>query len=563
MSTLPSGDDRKQTMPTPFEIADSFTETWSDLSPMSATFAGVAGRDHLLDDLSPDGHAARIDALIETGALLDAHLENPDSVEGNSAKIISAWIDERIQSHDDGKWKRDLNHTASPFQHLKMVFDLMPTEDAGAWDNISARLQEVDSALTGYQACLQVGLDEGSTAAQRQVLSLIDQVQAVASDDSAFLGYPAKAAASGGDPEAVSAAVDAARSSWSRFADWLESTYLPAARITDAVGEERYVLGADEFLGLEIDPHETYAWGWDEVHRLRSEMEKTSALIEPDRSVSEVIQLLDTDPARSAPDHEAFALFVKQIQMTAVDQLSGEHFDVPDQLREVDVNIAPPGGALGAWYNAPSEDFSRPGSIWYAPGERVRLPYWQEVATAYHEGFPGHHLQVGIAMLSREQISRFHRLFVWYSGAGEGWALYAERLMDELGYFEKPEYRLGLLASQLFRSTRVVVDIGTQLELAIPNHAPLHVGETWNYDIAVDYMDEIALQARDVAESEVKRYLGWWGQAISYKVGEREILDIRDKVMARDGSAFDRKDFHRRMLEAGAIRLDHLREALL
>ena len=168
-----------------------------------------------------------------------------------------------------------------------------------------------------------------------------------------------------------------------------------------------------------------------------------------------------------------------------------------------------------------------------------------------------------MSVINRDQMSRFHRLFIWYSGSGEGWALYAERLMDELGYFEKPEYRLGLLASQLFRATRVVLDIGTQLRLTIPADAPLHAGAIWDYAIAVDYIEKVGLQPRDMAESEVKRYLGWYGQAISYKVGERVILDIRDQIMNRDGAAFDRKDFHRRMLEAGAIRLDHLREAMV
>lgn len=208
----------------------------------------------------------------------------------------------------------------------------------------------------------------------------------------------------------------------------------------------------------------------------------------------------------------------------------------------------------------PAEDFSRPGSIWYAPGERESLPYWQEVSTAYHEGFPGHHLQVGTVVLERANLSRFQRSVIWYSGAGEGWALYAERLMDELGFFEKPEYRLGLLASQLFRSTRVVVDIGCHLELTIPDHAPMHGGEVWTYETAVDYIEQVAYQPHDVAVSEVLRYLGWPGQAITYKVGEREILGMRDRARAR--ADFELKDFHRRMLAAGPIRLDLLGEEM-
>jgi uncharacterized protein (DUF885 family) len=128
--------------------------------------------------------------------------------------------------------------------------------------------------------------------------------------------------------------------------------------------------------------------------------------------------------------------------------------------------------------------------------------------------------------------------------------------MDELGFFEKPEYRFGLLASQLFRSTRVVVDIGCQLGLRIPHDAPLHAGDVWDYARAVDYVRDVAHQAHDVAESEVKRYLGWVAQAISYKVGEREILAMRSSAEGQPG--FDLADFHRRMLSAGAIRLDHL-----
>jgi uncharacterized protein (DUF885 family) len=388
------------------------------------------------------------------------------------------------------------------------------------------------------------------------VVSLAEQVEIAASDRSPFLSFPEAALGASVDSEVVGRAVDLARTACAGFASWLRDEYRPRATSSDSVGRERYLEGVDEFLGMTIDPEETYDWGWSEVRRLREEMEKTAADIDPGKTIGEVIEMLDTDPARAAATRQDFVDFVSGIQDQAIAHLSGEHFDVPEELQTVTVNIAPPGGSLGAWYNSPTEDFSRPGSIWYAPGEREAIPYWQEVSTAYHEGFPGHHLQVGTAVAQRERLSRFHRSVIWYSGSGEGWALYAERLMDELGYFEKPEYRLGLLASQLFRSIRVVVDIGCQLELAIPDNAPLHAGDTWDYERAVDYMNHVGLQARDVAVSEVKRYLGWWGQAISYKVGEREILAMRER--ARGAESFDLKGFHRRMLNAGAIRLDHL-----
>ena len=547
---------------TPFEICDRLTEAYADLSPIAATEAGVTGRDHLWDDFSPDGEAAKEELRARAVADLEPHLEHPDPVQATAARVVSGYLKSGRRLYESGHWKRDLNHIYGPFQTARDTFDIVSKVGPEAWENVTVRLSTWGDMLDGYRASLLVGLDEGDTVARRQVLSVIEQVRSVAGSESRFSALPALAAAGGGDEDQVAAAVDLARSASAGFADWLETEYLPRASSSDAAGLDRYAAESERFLGLRLDPDETYDWGWSEVHRLLGEMKDTAAEIDPDMNIDEVVDLLDTDPGRSAPDHDAFADFVRDIQAHAVERLDGSAFDVPPPMCDVTVNLAPSGGALGAWYVAPSEDLERPGSIWYALGERTRIPYWQEVATAYHEGFPGHHLQVGLAVLQREKLSRFHRLFVWYPGSGEGWALYAERLMEELGFFENPEYRLGLLASQLFRSTRVVVDIGAHLEKRIPDDAPLHAGQVWNYDLAVDYMEKIGRQPRDLAESEVLRYLGWPGQAISYKVGEREILDIRKQAMTEAGASFDRKDFHRRLLEAGAIRLDHLREVM-
>ena len=550
-------------MSTPFEISDRLTEEFCDLSPIAATKAGVPGRDHLWDDTSPEGHAAMAAFCKAAIEELAPHLGHPERKQAVAARVLSAALEESLRRFEEGEHLVDMNHIFSPPQVIRDVFDLMDPEGDEGWNAIVARLGSVGAPLEGYRECLEAGIESGQTVARRQVNSVIEQSRSLASDESRFLKYVEIAGESGRDVADIQDAVDKARIAYGELAAWLEETYLSAATESDAVGRERYVRAADYFLGITIDPEETYLWGWEEVHRLRSEMEQTAAEIDPDKTIEEVIELLDTDPGRAEPSHEAFAAFVEKIQAEAVEQLAGEHFDVPEELRRVTVNIAPGDGALGAWYHAPSEDMSRPGSIWYAPGSRTAIPVWQEVSTAYHEGFPGHHLQVGTAVRLRDEVSRFHRLFLWKSGAGEGWALYAERLMDELGFFANPEYRLGLLASQLFRATRIVVDIGTQLELAIPGDAPLHAGEVWNYDIAVDYMDKVGLQERDVAESEVKRYLGWFGQAISYKVGEREILKMREVRKEKDGADFDIRRFHKDLLEAGAIRLDQVWELVV
>lgn len=550
-------------MTTPFQISDQLTEKFCDLSPIAATTAGVPGRDHLWDDLSPAGAEARAALARDTISQLEPHLDHPECKEAIAAQVTIGAMREMLTRIEHGDPLVDMNHIWSPVQRVRDVFDLMDPKSDQGWDDIVTRLETIDRPLHGYRETLALGLETETVVARRQVESVIEQCRSLEGDDSRFIKFEATGHDLGRDPERTSTAVVHARSAFGSMADWLEAEYLPNAAESDAVGRDRYLRAVDLFLGIEIDPEQTYAWGWDEVRRLQGEMKATAAEIDPSMTIDEVIHLLDTDPDRAAPSHEAFARFVEEIQQEAVEQLAGEHFDVPDELKKVSVNIAPGDGALGAWYHAPSEDLTRPGSIWYAPGSRQAIPVWQEVSTAYHEGFPGHHLQVGIATMLRDEVSRYHRIFIWKSGAGEGWALYAERLMDELGYFAKPEYRLGLLASQLFRATRVVVDIGCQLELAIPGDAPLHPGESWNYDIAVDYMDQVGLQERDVAESEVKRYLGWYGQAISYKVGEREILRMREERREKEGESFDIRSFHQDLLRAGAIRLDEVRELVL
>jgi uncharacterized protein (DUF885 family) len=494
---------------------------------------------------------------------LAPHRDHPEEKQRLAARAITADLEENVARYEAGEHLVELNHIFSPPQVLRDVFDVMDPSDPEMWQAILTRLSTISEPLSGYRERLQMGLDKGDVVARRQVESVIEQSRSLASDESRFLKYVAMAGELDQDVDVAAESVDKARAAYGDLADWLEQSYLPFAREEDGVGRERYLRATEYFLGIGIDLDETYEWGWSEVHRLRAEMVSTSAEIDADLTIEQVIKMLDTDPERMAPSHEEFARFVEGIQAEAVDQLAGEHFDVPDELRKVTVNIAPGDGALGAWYHGPSEDMSRPGSIWYAPGNRTAIPVWQEVSTAYHEGFPGHHLQVGIGVMLRDEVSRYHRLFMWKSGAGEGWALYAERLMEELGYFANAEYRLGLQASQLFRATRVVVDIGTQLGLTIPDDAPLYAGETWNHDIAVDYMEMVGLQERDVAESEVKRYLGWYGQAISYKVGEREILKMRDERMAKDGPDFDVKKFHQDLLRVGAIRLDQVREYVL
>jgi uncharacterized protein (DUF885 family) len=272
---------------------------------------------------------------------------------------------------------------------------------------------------------------------------------------------------------------------------------------------------------------------------------------------------LKVDPAFAAPSPEAFRELMQARQQHALDALSGVHFQVPDAIRKVEVNLVAPGAPLGAWYIGPSEDFTRPGSVWWSLGDRQAIPLYEEVSTAYHEGFPGHHLQVGIQVSLAEHLTRAHRLLIWNPGYGEGWALYAEQLMDELGELERPEYVLGYLTSCLLRAVRVVVDLGLHLDQPIPPDAPLRPGGRWDFDVAVEALERLAFLDHAYASSEVTRYLGMPAQAISYAIGQRRIVELRDERRRREGAAFDLARFHADVLGSGPIGLDHLAELVL
>jgi uncharacterized protein (DUF885 family) len=214
------------------------------------------------------------------------------------------------------------------------------------------------------------------------------------------------------------------------------------------------------------------------------------------------------------------------------------------------------------YYTGPSEDFSRPGRTWYPTGGNTRFPLWGEVSIAYHEGVPGHHLQIGHVTYLSEKLSRWQRLLGTTSGYAEGWALYAERLMAELGYLENPDYYLGMLRAQALRAARVVVDIGLHLELSIPTDERYHRDEPWTPELAHEFLLQRTYFPEKFLASEVTRYLGMPGQAISYKVGERAWFEARERARRRDGAAFSLKDFHMRAFELGPMGLAQMRREL-
>jgi len=544
-----------------YEIADGYVDRFAALDPVTATGAGIAGYDGEMTDFSPDGSAAQADLARETLRALD---EAP--VEGARDRVAAEMVREELglalELYEARHHLRALNVLHSPVQAVRMAFDLMGRRTEEEWRNVAARLAAVPGGLEGYRASLAEGVRCGVVAAKRQAVGTAAQAEAWSGAGETGSYFDALVeeydAAGVGDASLRSDLVRGAEAAGRAYADlaaYLREEYLPRAAEKDAVGREMYSLAARVFNGTEVDLDETYAWGWEQVRWVESEMAATAERIAPGRDLAEVIGLLESDPGRSVEGVEEFRRWMQELQDRTIEELDGVHFDLPAPVKRVEARIAPAGGGLAMYYTGPSEDFSRPGRIWYPTGGKTRFPLWQEVSIGYHEGVPGHHFQIATTVHLADELSRYQRLIGGTSGYVEGWALYAERLMGEFGYLDDPDYYLGMLSAQALRSIRVVVDIGMHLGLRIPADVDFHPGETWDADLANEFLRDRARFPSDFVASEVDRYLGLPGQAISYKVGERVWLEAREAARRRAGAAFDLKEWHNRALGMGPMGL--------
>jgi uncharacterized protein (DUF885 family) len=542
-------------------IADKFVDDYVRLSPTTATDLGIPGYEDQLPDLSPDGCAARNDLARQALAAVAATTPAEESEQVAKA-VFTERLGIEVELYEAGLVDGDLNVLASPPQDLRSTFDLMPADTAEDWATIAARLSRMPTAMASYRAGLLHAAAHGHVSARRQVTKVADQCAKWAADF--FTDFVAGAK---NVPDSVRADLDAGAEAASRaygeLAEFLRAELLPKAPEKDAVGADVYRLWSRRYLGAALDMREAYEWGWSEFLRLEAEMTEVANRIKPGAGLAEAAEALDADPRYQVHGVAEFRDWMQKLSDQALTDLRGVHFDIPDEIMRLDCRIAPPGGSAGAYYTHPSDDFGRPGAMWWAlPPEKTSFTTWREVSIVYHEGVPGHHMQIATAMYQAERLNKFQRMLSWVPAYSEGWALYAERLMREFGYLGDDGDLFGMLNENLFRAARVIIDIGMHLELDIPNGVGFHDGERWTPELGLEFMLTRTITERELVVDEIDRYLGWPGQAPSYKLGERLWLSARDEVMARQGADFDLKDFHMRALYLGQMGLDTLRERL-
>lgn len=563
---MTSGSSEKLPNRTPSEI-DSVAEDWvktlADLYPEIAIWIGIPGRYTEFGDYSPAGHEQMIAESKKVLTKL-ANATPVDEVDEVTLTDMRNEINLDLESAEAGLWKRDLNVIASPAQQIRDVFDLMAHDSVSDWQTISGRLHNLPGAIDGYIETLRLGAKDKTVPARRQVLEVLAQAKKHASKDGFF--YKFTDAASIGDggeiPESLKAdlrkGAEVSANAYQKLADFLEHELAKSAIESDGIGRDLYALLSRRFLGAKIDLDETYEWGKEELARMVEEQERIANEIEPGASVARAIEVLDNDPARKLHGTDALQKWMQALSDKAVSELSKSHFDIPEPIRKLECMIAPTQEG-GIYYTSPSDDFSRAGRMWWSVPEGVtEFNTWRETTTVYHEGVPGHHLQIGQAVYNRATLNTWRRQLAGTSGHAEGWALYAERLMEQLGYLDDPGDRLGMLDGQRMRAARVVLDIGVHL-----GKPKLAGSGVWEYDYALDFMSKNVNMNEGFVKFEVNRYFGWPGQAPSYKVGQRIWEQIRDELKRREGAAFDIKEFHRKALDIGGVGLDTLKATLL
>ena len=545
------------------QIANEYFEKVLDLNPVHATELGRKGVETLYPDYSPAGEKAFARLAKKTLKKVDNVLPI-DDVDLVTLDALQERLSLYRKQHKAGFGGWQMNNIASVPQEVRSVFDLMKRNTQQDWEHIIGRMHRVTEALEGYIQTLEAAREEGKVAPRRQVDIVIEQTAAYYAPSGFFDELAAEVAeAVPALKDEAAAGAEAAKEGYRRLNSYLVETLQPIAPSRDAVGRKAYSLHSRSFLGTTIDLDETYAWGVKELESIIARQREVAEEIEPGASIERAKQLLDEDPARQLHGTDELKAWMQKLADAAVENLAGSHFEIGGPMRRIECCIAPTNEG-GIYYTGPSPDFSRPGRMWWSvPEGEDTFTTWRETSTVYHEGVPGHHLQIAIATALQGTMNSWRTNMLWVSGHGEGWALYAERLMEELGYLKDPGDRMGTLNAQRMRAARVVFDIGVHCEMPIPaewaEQLGVEPGTIWTSELGYEFLKLNLDESEGHLRFEFLRYLGWPGQAPSYKIGERLWLELRDQAVRRGD---DIRAFHTRALLLGSMGLDTLRRAL-
>lgn len=532
-------------------IADDYLSALLDYRPEMGTYYSLPGARHdRLGDNSAEALAAwqaREDAwLAELDARgLPADVGSRDWVTyGILHEALASSVATRVCRNE--LWAASSTtawHTSVP-----SLFELQPVDTPDLRQQALQRLAALPGFIDVEIANLRRGLDAGYSAPRLTVVPAVSEVRALAGADSPLLSPGVRAGDSTFAAE-VRALFDAdIVPAVERFARFLETEYLPRAREDIALsfnpdGAACYPALVRYYATIEPAASEIHALGLAQISGIRAEMQAILDEHFPGATIEAFLRNLNDDPRYTFRTEDE----VLQYSVAALARAKAKMPEAFGRLPKADAEIRayPAYRASGTGeYQSSSEDGTRPGVYFIAVTDPTRRSRAIQESVLHHETYPGHHLQGAIALELGDRVHPIAR-YLWNSGFAEGWALYSERLADELGLYSGPLDRMGLLSDQAARAARLVVDSG------------IHT-KGWTRQQALDYMlNNTAWPAVDL-ESEVNRYIAWPGQATSYMLGMLEIRRLRTLAETELGDGFDLRAFHDRVLGYGSVTLPML-----
>lgn len=542
-------------------LASLGDEYWNYQMQQSPTWATQLGDHRFNDQLSALGPAARSGrANAYAGYLAQLQRIDPSALsaaERVTADVLDVQLQTAIAEQTNHDWEWEVDQIFGPQVWFFQLLNYHPTRSTRDVEAFAARLEAFGTLIDAQIADLRDGIVSGRTPFAGAVERVIAQSRAhVANgaEGSPLWGIFEKLPDNTTDAlqKRLAAGVrDGVVGAMQRYAEFLEQELLPKSRGPESPGIAA-MPGAAAVYAAAIRKHARggltaqaiHQTGLAEVARIRAEMEAIAAKRGFEGEFAAFLASLERDPANFYDSREAVVAHARALLAEANAKLPGLFGVLPKTVCEVKpIETHREKDSVAAFYNGPPADGSRPGIYYintYKPDSR---PRYNMAALTIHEAVPGHHLQIALAVENTALPTfRRHSHFTAYI---EGWALYSERLGQEIGLYDTDLELLGMYTYEAWRACRLVVDTGLH-----------HFG--WSRDQAIAFMQEnLALSDTEII-NEVDRYIIWPGQALAYKIGQLEILRLRDHAKATLGDRFALRDFHDLILAVGAVPLDVL-----
>ena len=556
--TPASLDDRRKA------LNDLFHDYWEDFLKHNPEFASSIGDLRYNDQISDysvqafnDGLARERKFLLRLAAIDPTGFTDAEKV---SQQLLIRQFEEDDEAADFKEWEMSVNQMGGVYRDFPETVAQLSFNTVKDYDDWIARLHAIPGAFDQVTQNLTIGMQDGRVPPKYLLEKTLDQVKQVAGQkpEDSPLALPLKQF-----PASVSAAeqqriktemLDAVGKevlpAYIRFARFLEVSYVPAGRAQPGIGAlgdgaRYYQFLIKRTTTTNLTAAQIHQIGLDEVAKDEAQLLAIAQKLGY-KDLASFRTSLKTNPKMRPASAEAlmdaYRGYIKPMQ-ARLPELFGRLPKAPLEVVKVPDYIAktsPP-----AYYEAGTPDGSRPGRLFVDTYNATERNLYSVESIAYHEGIPGHHLQISIAQELKD-IPEF-RKYEQYTAYTEGWAFYSEQLGKDIGFYQDPYSDYGRLENDIWRAIRLVIDTGVH-------------SEGWTRDQMVQYFRDHSNIDDTAIQSEVDRYIAWPSQALAYKMGQRKILELRDRARKALGDKFDLRAFHDQVVGAGALPLDVLEQ---